>query len=347
MSLDPIHPRVEMILSFLKINNNIEVKNLTKNSKINKINYITLGFFNLVAFFKSIKYIKNFSGEIVYITDLQYLPIAIIGKLYKKKVIYETLDNNVELYFYNLNKRFSFIKSFAFLKSFFKYLEKKVSSIFVDRIIVNSKALKEYFLPLKSEIIFYASPFENKFKINYYLNNVAFLYLGLFNEAKGAKEILEFTYKYKIKTFIYGEVQLSEDLKRKFNKLKKEGLIFHKNRLSSFKLQEELEKLFKLYRLIGFSLIKDIHYSYATQEANKDIDYMAMGIPFIGNYRIPTKEKIEKGCGVFFDNLSDIERLFKDKGFYLEKSQQCLNNYEKNYSQTIFKNKLKKIIEEL
>jgi len=347
MSLDPIHPRVEIILGFLKINNNIEVKNLTKNSKINKLNYITLGFFNIVAFFKSIKYIKNFSGEILYITDLQYLPIAIVGKFYRKKVIYETLDNNVELHFYGLSKKYAFINNIAFVKKLFKYIEKKFASMYVDKIIVNSKALKEYFLPLEPEVIFYASPFEYKFKIYYSLNDLAFLYLGIFNDSKGAKEILEFTQKYKIKTFIYGEVQLNKDLKEKFHKLENTGLIFHKNRLSSSKLQEELEGLFNLYRLIGFSLIKSIHYSYATQEANKDIDYMAMGIPFIGNYRVPTKEKIEKGCGAFYDNLVDVKQLLNDKKFYLEKSQQCLNIYEKNYSQIIFKNKLEKIVEKL
>jgi len=345
MSLNPIHPRIEMILNFVKNKNDIEVENLNSNSKINRLNYLSLGFFNIIAFFNSLKYIKNFSGDIVYLTDLQYLPIAIIGKIYKKKVIYETLDNNIELHFYILTKKYIFIKQLTFIKDIIKWIEKKISEKFVDKIIVNSKALKKYFLPLKSDIIFYASPFEHKFKINYNLDSIAFLYLGIFNEAKGAKEILEFTKMYKIKTFIYGNIQLDQNLHNQFTVLKDNGLIFHKNRLSSNELEKELKKIFGLYKLIGFSLIKNIHYSYATQEANKDIDYLAMGIPIVGNYRIPTKEKIEGGCGVFFDIINDIERLLQDKIFYKKRSYICLEYYNKYYTQDIFELSLLDIID--
>ena len=78
MSLEPLHPRVELIKNILENNGyGINIYNLNK-SKFNKINYLLLGFFNIVAFFKAFSLIFKLRNniDILYITDLQYLLIA-------------------------------------------------------------------------------------------------------------------------------------------------------------------------------------------------------------------------------------------------------------------------------
>ncbi|WP_281950365.1 hypothetical protein [Nitrosophilus kaiyonis] len=348
-SLNPFHPRIKITKEILEKNGyKIFFHNLNSKTELNKINYFSLGFFNIVAFFKSISYILKYKKEVkvIYITDLQYLPISILAKIFNKKVIYETLDNNVELHFYNLSKKHQIIKNLKFLKSIFSFLEKLLVKNFCDEIIVNSKALNEYILPLKSNIIYYSSPFENKFIINYEQKEVIFLYLGLFSKDKGAEEILDFIKKYKIKGYIFGNIK-EKELNEKIEDLKKENLIVYFPRLSPDELEKKLKDIFDKYRIIGVSLIKPVHFSYATQEANKDIDYMAMGIPIIGNYRIPTKEKIEKGCGVFFDKKEDIQKLIENKSFYKSLSLNAVDLYNKRYSQKIYKYKLIKIVKGL
>jgi len=343
-SFNPIHPRLEYIEKYL-IKNGYKVKKYNLNCTnivIHKLlKWVTLTFFQVPAFFKAIKYIWRYREEtkVVYIQDLQYLHIAIIAKLFRKRVVYDTLDNNVELYFYNISNRFTFFKKISFIKNIVIFVEKRLSKYFCDEIIVNSKALVEYFEPIKSDLLYYTSPFENRFKINND-NKIAFLYLGIFSIDKGAKEILEFIKKHDYKLYIFGDI--SDSL---LKKIETEPNIIYNARVSSRELFERLNVLFAKYRLIGFSLIHDVHYSYATQEANKDIDYLAMGIPLIANYRKPTKEKIEAGCGVFIDDDINIEKLLNNKEFYRNISIQCINYYNKYYSQTIFEIKLLEVIE--
>ncbi|MCK4441799.1 MAG: hypothetical protein KAU90_07310, partial [Sulfurovaceae bacterium] len=306
-SFNPLHPRLEYIEKYL-IKNGYNVKKYNLNCinrVIAKLNWLSLTFFQVLAFFKSIKYLWKYNSEIeiVYIQDLQYLHISLIAKLFRKKVIYDTLDNNMELNFYHLSNRFTFFKKLSFIKTIVSFVEKRIAKYFCDEVVVNSKALVEYFRPIDVKLIYYTSPFENKFKINFE-KPIAFLYLGAFSKDKGANEILNFLDNQKYKSFIFGDttVDILDNIKRNSN-------ISYEKRVSSTKLIELLNDIFSGYRLIGFSLIKDVHYSYATQEANKDIDYLAMGVPLIGNYRKPTKEKIDAGCGVFIDDNINVQRL--------------------------------------
>lgn len=108
-------------------------------------------------------------------------------------------------------------------------------------------------------------------------------------------------------------------------------------------LKTELGNLLKDYFLFGFSLIKAAHYSYAVQEANKDIDYLAMGIPLIGNQRIPTKEKIDAGCGLLIDDPELIQKInHVDTRRKLMKN--CLQYYQTNYAAIHFNQKLQTLL---
>jgi glycosyltransferase involved in cell wall biosynthesis len=344
-SFNPLHPRLEYIENYLTKNGHrVKKYNLRcENKVINKLNWLSLTFFQVPSFFKSIKYLWRYRKEskIVYIQDLQYLHISILAKFFGYKVIYDTLDNNVELNFYHLSNRFKFLKKLSFIKRAISFLEKQISNYMCDEIIVNSKALVEYFEPSRVNLIYYTSPFENRFKSN--INKeVAFLYLGAFSKDKGAYDILDFMNNRESKLYIFGDT--SKDILKKIEESKN---IIYKARVSSSILEKELETLFAKYYFIGFSLIKEVHYSYATQEANKDIDYLAMGIPLIGNYRVPTKEKIDAGCGVFIDNNENVERLLSDKEFYKIVSSNSLEYYNQNYVQSIFEERLLQVIEAL
>jgi glycosyltransferase involved in cell wall biosynthesis len=341
-SFNPLHPRLEYIENYLTKNGHrVKKYNLKcENRVINKLNWLSLTFFQVPSFFKSIYYLWKHRREakIVYLQDLQYLHISILAKAFGYKVVYDTLDNNVELNFYHLSNRFKFFKKLSFIKRVISFLEKQISNYMCDEIIVNSKALVEYFEPNRVNLIYYTSPFEKRFEFSM-REEVAFLYLGAFSKDKGAYDILDFMNNRESKLYIFGDT--SKDILKKIEKSKN---IIYKARVSSSILEKELETLFAKYYFIGFSLIKEVHYSYATQEANKDIDYLTMGIPLIGNYRVPTKEKIDAGCGVFIDDSENIERLLSDKKFYKTVSSNSLNYYGQNYSQNIFEEELLRVI---
>ena len=342
-SFNPLHPRLEYIEKYL-MKNGYDVKKYNLNCKnkiLNKLNWLSLAFFQVPAFFKSFQYIWKYRKEIdiVYIQDLQYLHISIIVKLFRKKVIYDTLDNNVELNFYQISNRFSFLKKMTFIKNIVSFLEKKLVKYFTDEVMENSKALVKYFGRLNTNLLYYTSPFEEKFKNLNMKSEMAFLYLGSFSVDKGAIEILNFVKKYNFKFYIFGDTN-----KEILNKINSLSNVFYKSRISSKELLKELTSLFNQYRLIGFSMIHDVHYSYATQEANKDIDYLAMGIPIIANYREPTKEKVDAGCGVFIEDTTNIKKLLNNREFYKKVSDNCIEYYNQNYAQNIFEKKLLEVI---
>ena len=347
-SFNPLHPRLEYIEKYL-IKNGYKVKKYNlrcDNRIINKLNWLSLTFFQVPSFFKSIKYLWRHRKEttIVYIQDLQYLPIAIIAKLFRKKVIYDTLDNNVELNFYHLLNRFTIFHKFTFIKKVVIFLEKKISRYFCNEIIVNSKALVEYLKPNKSNLIYYTSPFEKKIKMNKN-KEIAFLYLGGFWKMKGSESILGFIEKFNKKLFIFGMLNKKEkDIIGKIKSLEKLGLVYFVDRLPSLELEIKLLELSQKYKLIGFSLTQEVNISNATQEINKDIDYLAMGIPLIANHRKPTKEKIEAGCGVFIEDSLNIEKLLNSREFYQEISDNSIEYYNQNYAQNIFEKKLLEVV---
>lgn len=348
-SFNPLHPRLEYIEKYL-IKNNYEVRKYNLNCKnriINKLNWISLTFFQIPSFFKAIWYLWKYRKKIkiVYIQDLQYLPIAIIIKFFKKKVIYETLDNNAELKFYHLTNRFKFFKKMVFIKKSVVFIEKKITKYFCDETIVNSDALVKYFQPFKVNLLYYTSPYEKKIKSSND-KEIIFLYLGGFLRMKGADFILDFVERYDKKLFIYGTLNKQEkDIVDKLKILEQKGLVNFTDRLPSYILEKKLFEVFNIYKPIGFSLTQEVNLSNATQEINKDIDYLAMGVPLIGNYRKPTREKIEAGCGVFFSDDSKINKLLGDNAFYREYSNNCINYYNEHYAQNIFENKLLEIIE--
>jgi glycosyltransferase involved in cell wall biosynthesis len=118
------------------------------------------------------------------------------------------------------------------------------------------------------------------------------------------------------------------------------SLVRSMGNLGMLELKKELSELFKRYNPVGLSIIIPENESYALQEANKDIDYISMGIPFIGNDRLPTYEKIARGMGTLDSNEELIEQLLNNSnGFYDHCVQACKREAPK-YSIENFKRTL-------
>lgn len=303
-SVNPLHPRLVAFREFFQRNGQhpefIHQSDYKPSAKT-RINWLTLWFFDLYAINRCKPLIHDF--DIVFINDLKYLPLAKYAKKLGKVVIYDTIDHNVYLRFYQLERKIKAAQLFKFiLIPLFKRLERKYAFTYCDEIIVNSDSLNDYFYG-KAHVLYYSSPLENITVANNPVNKTALLYLGAFTSDKGADQVFDLAQKMNLKLFVFGTAE------QKFlPKLKGEN-VQHYSKLSTENLRLELEKLLKQYFLMGFSLIKAAHYSYEVQEANKDIDYLAIGAPIIGNQRLATRVKIEAGAGLFFDDPALAEKM--------------------------------------
>jgi hypothetical protein len=325
--LNPLHPRIGSYIDFFeKRGLNYEVIPPSKNSILSRINWLSLYFFDLYSVYCHRKNLAQY--DLIFIQDLKYLPLAKLAKKKKRKVIYETLDNNVILRGYQLLKRFPVLKIFgkAIIRLYIRK-EKKIAFSYCDKIIVNSKALVTYF-DGRADLIYYCSSFETIGIKNNVKLKPALLYLGDFSYEKGAKDVIELQQNLGIDLYVFGTIRersLSEAVSIN-------NLIHHVERISHEELVLKIEDLCIKNFLIGTSFIKSIHLSYATQEANKEIDYLAMGIPIIGNHRQPTEEKILSGCGVFIEDEPGIRQLISDEDLRYKLSVNCKDYYYGNYS---------------
>ncbi len=334
LTMSPPHPRIVMEKELLE-KNGFETEIVFSKSKKNELGliskllyYLTFTYFrwDLIRIYK--KRIVDFETVIIY--DLSLLPLARFAKRKGRKVVYETIDNNVHLVFYELQKRFSV---FALLKppvtATIQWVENRLTKKYTNKIIVNSDALAKGFPKEKTLINFYSSPFESV-TLDKDADQPAFLYLGIFSPEKGAAEMMELSRKYAVPFYVFGEIRnISE------REIKSTAIIHHP-RMGAEELIQQIKSISKTYRLIGISLVKPVNKSYATQEANKEMDYLALGIPFIGNHRGVTKSKIDAGCGVLFDDDNGIRQLLNNKVFYQSISLSALQYYIANYSKEKF-----------
>ena len=302
-------------------------------------NYLSFNNFKKHLFKDVINCISD--EDLIILYDYALLPATKAIRDKKKKILYESIDSMVHLNFYEIEKRFAFSKLFK--KLFIGYYSGKEKNwaAHCDGIIVNSNALVNYFKPVQSSLIYYSSPFEGAFIPQQPPSETALLYLGLLSKDKGADEMLELQKSLRIPLYILGDIP-DESLK---NRVIQNSQVFWKARQKSEALTNSLDHLMKKYRLLGCSMIHPIHYSYATQEANKDQDYLALGIPIIGNSRRPTYEKIQAGCGILYTEFDKIKAIIENIDLYKTYSARCLEYYQKNYSYQKFRGALLQVVE--
>lgn len=340
-SIDKIHPRIQMQTRILQENNfDVEIIRSTSRREgfvFELINWFSLKYFKRRAIYRFKKELHKY--DVIHIYDFQLLPLAVHAKKLNKKVVYETLDDNVHLHFSAIQEK---IKLFKFFKNIiikrFSRFEKVKSEKYCDAVIVNSKNLQENFK--SSDLIYYSSFLEDISETKYDNNKeVKLLYVGKLTQSKGSVEYQELINAHNI-----GLVFLGKAFDYSAEELCKHKDVIYLGNKDVDGLISEIKLLKELYNLIGLSIIHQPNKSYRLQEANKDIDYLSCGIPFIGNYRPTTAMKINKGCGAFYDIDKEIKNLIGNiNGRYDSAVKNCVQLYSENYSQLIFKNKLLQI----
>lgn len=340
-SIHRLHPRIQMQVNILQKNNIfVEIVRTTTRKDGYPWELINLLMFKYFRWGTITKFKKQLEGcDVVHIYDLALLPLAKYAKKKGKKVIYETLDDNVHLTFDFWETQLPFLRIIKRpIVSFYSNLEKRLSAKYCDKIIVNSHNLLEYFPSEKSNLIFYASGMEELSTESFSsLKENRFIYLGKLNKGKGVEYYEEIIKKHNVKMLFYGEAH--DELTLKIIERNKDLI----ENLGVYPTEELFQKLkidIQKYNLIGLSIIIPKNKSYMFQEANKDIDYMAMKMPFIGNYRIPTKEKIDLGAGVFFDNESLIQDLLSNKNGCYDAIRQTDELLYAKYSTSNFEKQL-------
>ena len=111
-SVNKLHPRIELQLRLLK-ENNYSVEIIRSKSKREGFLFEILNLFFL-KYFKC-RAINNFKKrlidfDIIHIYDLQLLPLSKAAYRLNKKVIYETLDDNVYLNYHAISKKIFFLR---------------------------------------------------------------------------------------------------------------------------------------------------------------------------------------------------------------------------------------------
>lgn len=334
-SVDKLHPRIEMQVQILKeAGYSVAIHRSTSRREgglFELLNLVYLKYFKWRSIFRFSREVEAY--DIIHIYDLQLLPLAKRAKKRKKKVVYETLDDNVYLTLHAVVKKLPFLKPFSngILRRKANY-ERWTASAYCDEVIVNSANLLENFD--RASLIYYAShlevisaqPFDSS-------KPSAFLYLGKLTEGKGANIYKGLLEKFQVKLIFLGKAYDSAALE-----LLDSELVDNRGNFAAKGLIAELSSLVQQFNLVGLSIILPENKSYALQEANKDIDYMAMGIPFIGNDRQPTFEKIKEGAGVLFDGEDSVLALIENKDdLYNKASNTAKLLYQQNYCCSIFR----------
>ena len=332
-------PRTQMILDVLDDAYDVDIIDIRPiDNWTRRINYLSFCYFDYVNNHRLVSKLKDYDG--IMIKDLQFLPLAKQAKKMGKFVVYETLDFNPQLRYYGLVSRFPFMKKMEWIKHRAEAVEKELVNSYVDQLIVNSDALKQHFGG-NTIVNYYSSPFENIEALNIADRPIALLYLGHFSLEKGGAEMLDFQQKYDLDFYIFGGIDNSE-LKERIEKSKK---IKHIERIPAEQLTQELQLVLNNFYLFGFSIIHDANESYAVQNANKDIDYLSLGIPLIGNHRKTTEEIIMSGCGVFIEDAKSIKSFdIAEKQKYIALSK---SYYDNKFSNKQFKLNLAKAFEKL
>ena len=342
-AMNPIHPRIGKEIEVLQEGgydvDYLSVRDMVVNSVSS--NRFFRGLFQN-PFFKK-KILKKLENHLEYdyflFYDLHLLSVASsFKKLYpEKKVVYETIDDNLSLYLhYNFKKLPNFV---AFEPKVLKHLRKfELEKAFeLDAIMVNSKGLEKIFKE-RATLLYYTSIFEGVVLKQDETKPNALLYLGGFDEGKGAMETMALSKKYNIPLFVFGNT--SDKIKSIISKSEQ---IQYFGYMNGEEMLQELTQLVQEYFLFGVSLINPIHHSYTIQIANKEIDYVSLGIPLLGNEREPTKELIDAKCGVFYKQFNNQLESEQKK----ELHENCLVYAKENFSKESYKEKLLKVFNDL
>jgi len=291
---------------------------------------------------KLLNLLKNNLPRIIIVYDL--LTLLFLNSVLKKhrkkqiRVIYEMIDDFSYYYSYKLIKNKINIIGYKI----FSNLEKKLLS-FVDFVIVNSPHLfdkvKNKYNFERVELIYYTSPYENLSPKNNPILTSAFIYIGQFSLEKGAKEVFALAEKFPTKRFYI----VGDNRYKNVSNLRNVIFLSKGERIHYEKIRIILSDLLSKYFLWGLSIIPNFNKSFFRQEANKDIEYLSLGIPIIGNNRPGIRNKLESV--LFVENLSNnnIDDLYLKKKL----SHKALEVYYRLFCNECIRKKILKVVSEI
>lgn len=281
-------------------------------------------------------------ADLLVVQEMSLLLHAAAARSRGQRVIYESIDNGPHLTSYWMAKRAPFVTRLTWLPPLLEIMEKSLVKACGLPVVVNSAALLEYFHG-RASLIYYSSPFEDAGLRNNPDLAPAFVYLGQFIEEKGILDLPALCQRWSIPAFVFGsKTAENQHLHERF---KAYGNIEVIPWLSATDLAGRLRDLMKRHFLMGVSLQRPVNLSYATQELNKDIDYLAVGAPIIGNRRGPTLDKIRAGCGVLADNDVGVGALMGSSPVRARLSRTCRDYYSERYAFSIYRNKILSLFE--
>lgn len=335
-SVDKIHPRIQMQIEMLE-ESGYEVRLFRTTTRRDSFfweirNWFALKYFKHGAIHR---FRRNLAEvDCVHVYDLQLLPLLKYAKQQNKRTVYETLDDNVYLHFHALERivpAFRIVKK-AVTRRLARF-ELQYAKHYADHVLVNSPNLMEKFEKDQAIYLPYASPLEPSLMAMYDASKpVAFVYLGKLTASKGAAEYLELVQRFDKELFVFGKVfdQLAKTLVA-------DPRVHEIGNFNALELRAELQQLAGQYNLIGLSIIHPENESYRLQEANKDIDYIALGIPIIGNDRLPTYQKIQHGAGCLYGDDAAINHLIRNEGNFYTNCQKSCEELAQNYTRSNFR----------
>lgn len=321
------HPRSKMYGEVITREHDLTViEHIERSTPLKLINHLFFGRNFQIGCLRHSRKLSNY--DVVVLQNTQMLPLAPIARALGVRVIFDSLDLTPYLNEYNLSRKHKVLKPLYMLQRiFYWWLEQAIVAAFCESALCNSAYLARRFSAKGHEAL-YASYLDGL--LNDPTKPSALLYLGIFSREKGAYETLELARRLNAKLFVFGEVTVKD-----FSQ-KSAGLsVSCAERLNQEDLKSQLGTLLESYFLWGVSLLGDENFSYAVQEANKDIDYLAMGAPIIGNRRHETLRKIHAGAGLLSDS-PELPTTFNsgvDKRNYASVARQI---YARFYHQEIF-----------
>lgn len=337
-SLDPIHPRTEMIRDVLvEAGHTVKIVAVARNLADELVSRATFKIFNPLGTLRNLRAALN--CDLLYVEDLTLLLAAPVARLRRTPVIYETLDHCVDLRLYAqpLLRR---LHADRLIRPVGHALERWLARVTAEAVVVNSDSLHEYFAS-ESVRLFYASPLERVAARNVPGRPPALLYLGAFTVDKGAGDALDLRARLGVPLYVFGTAPQASIRAR----IDADPSVRLVAKLASGELTRELDQLLDRHFVLGLSMIRPVHHSYAVQEANKDIDYLALGIPILGNRRKPTADKIAAGCGAFADDAAAVERLVHDASAQGQAAARCRSYYAERYARATFARGLLEVVD--
>ena len=255
--------------------------------------------------------------KMINIHTLEFLPLSLIAKIFKIKIIYDTHELETE-------------------KANFKGFRKKISKMiekafigFVDKVIVVGEAIadeyKKMYPKMDRPYVVLNTPnykitqknnlFREKFNID--KEEIIFLYQGAIAPSRGVEILLE-TFKETDKVIVFMGYGSLVDKVKEYS-LKYKNIYFHEA------VKPEVLLNYTSSADVGFCLIENSCKSYDFCMPNKMFEYLMAGIPVIATKLFELKRFVKKNeIGLLIDSYNDISNII-DKI-----NNQVISQYKQN-----------------